>query len=286
MTEQTESLTPEERFWRDPPWRGGRTQFRLGLSQIAEDEWLDAPIDEGERARKRRLLETRRDAVVRRVPGFEALEAAAAGFVAGVLRGRGVPAPEAPATLEALALTVPDDLCLLAPSAEGHRLVAACLCAPSYWRLGEKIGKTMPGVHGPVPGLNDAVGDMLQRFFDNLPAGRVFRRRNFLIHQSDEPFHPEDERWELPVTPARCPSLFVRSETQTLRRVPDDGVLFTIRVQSLALGGIARHPQAAADLLAAMDRMSDNERRAFGAAHHGVALRQYLTSIINADADS
>ena len=285
MTDHTESLTPEERFWRDPPWRGGRTQFRLGLSQIDEDDWLGEPIDDAERARKRRLLESRRDAVVRRVPGFEALEAAAAGFVAGVLGGRGVQVPSAPSTLDALALTVPDDLCLLAPSAAGHRLVAACLCSPSYWRLGEKIGKTMPGVHGPVPGLNDAVGEMLQRFFDNLPAGRVFHRRNFLVHQSDEPFHPEDERWE-PVTVSRCPSLFLRSETQTLRRVSDDGVLFTIRVQSLPLGGIARHPQAAADLLAAMDRMSDNERRAFGAPHHGAALRQYLTSIIDTDADS
>jgi hypothetical protein len=39
---------------------------------------------------------------------------------------------------------VPDDLCLVQADADGvPRLVAASLCFPSRWRLGEKLGRPL-----------------------------------------------------------------------------------------------------------------------------------------------
>ena len=43
-------------FWRDPPWRGGKGGYRMGLRPIAPQQWLPDRIDAAERARKQRLL--------------------------------------------------------------------------------------------------------------------------------------------------------------------------------------------------------------------------------------
>lgn len=269
-----------ETFWRDPPWRGGKTQFRMGLKEIQQEEWLPEAITAAERRRKQRLLEERPDQVVRRVPGFESQEAAVVAVIAETLLTRSSFEAEAGAwRLDQAALWVPDDLCLLMPDEEEYRLVAACLCSPSYWRLGEKIGKPMTGIHGPVTGLNEAVGRFVHRFMANLPPGRIFQRRNWLIHQSEQLFHPEHESWRPRTAPGDVEDLFLRSETQTLRKFPGEAILFTIRVNLFPLPGIAGYPRAARDLLAGMERMSDEELEAFGYRHHGAALRAYLEGI-------
>ncbi|MFU8817369.1 MAG: heme-dependent oxidative N-demethylase subunit alpha family protein [Pseudomonadales bacterium] len=269
----------------------------MGLREIGERDWLAEPISADERARKRRLLQTQRELVMRRVPGFESVEAGMVRAVTDALRQRGQSVGSAsepfssasepfssasePAIgrLETIALEVADDLCLLIPEGGAHRLVSACLCSPSYWRLGEKIGKPMHAVHGPVRGLNEAIGSNVQHFLDRLPLGRIFQRRNWLIHQHDEPFHPDDELWPESLQPADCQRLFVRSETQTLRKFAAGAVLFTIRVRSHPLAQIAGYPEAAADLLIGIDRMSADERHAFGYHHHGAALSAFLQNL-------
>lgn len=251
----------------------------MGLAEIDQQCWLAEPITPAELARKRRLLRDQRELVLRRVPGSEAIEAAVVGAIARVLEQRGQMVDAGAEGLEAAALWVADDLCLLAADPAGHRLVSACLCSPSYWRLGDKIGKPMVGIHGPVRGLNQTIGSNVQHFLDKLPLGRIFQRRNWLIHQSDDPYHPHDEAWPATLRAEDCQNLFVRSETQTLRKFAGGAVLFTIRVRSHPLAQISDYPQAAADMLIGMDRMSDDERRAFGYHHHGEALRAFLLNL-------
>ncbi|MEZ5865467.1 MAG: DUF3445 domain-containing protein [Geminicoccaceae bacterium] len=41
---------------------------------------------------------------------------------------------------------------------EGYRLVGAFVAFPSRWSLAEKIGRPMPAIHAPVPGLEAAIG--------------------------------------------------------------------------------------------------------------------------------
>ncbi|MEZ5557855.1 MAG: DUF3445 domain-containing protein [Pseudomonadales bacterium] len=281
------------RFWRDPPWRGGRTQFQLGVQPIPEAQWLAEPISPAEASRKRALLRERRQDVLARASDGEDWERMVVDWIAARLRARGgypleprhvvtaqdgsTGIPElAPPGLADAALWVAEDLAVLAPSAAGYRLVAACVCAPSFWRLREKIGRSMHEIHGPVAGLNAAIGPRIERFFEGLPEDRVFQRRNYLLHQVEELFHPDDEVWPARLDIEAAGRLYLRSETQTLRRHEGGALLFTIRVASHPLRQIVDYPEAAADLLLATQRMSADERRSFGLQRHGDALRTLL----------
>ncbi len=46
-----------ESFWRDPPWRGGKAGYRMGLRPIESSTWLPDRINAEELARKQRLLD-------------------------------------------------------------------------------------------------------------------------------------------------------------------------------------------------------------------------------------
>ena len=35
---------PDESFWDDPPWGDGKQKYRLGLSPISQEEWLNRKI--------------------------------------------------------------------------------------------------------------------------------------------------------------------------------------------------------------------------------------------------
>lgn len=272
---------PPDRFWSDPPWRGGRPPFRLGLQPVAESVWLPDPICNDEYRRKSMLLAEARQAVLADLP--EQIETVRAGaeWVRDALLARGYPerdhAERHP--LARAALLVPDDLCILAPGLEGYVLIGACLCSPSYWRLADKIGKPLVGIHAPVEGLEQAIGPAIARFMDNLPPGRVFERRNWNIHRDAERFHPVPDVWDPRPGPADCAALYVRSERQTLRRLDGGGILFTIGVGVYPLAAIRAYPAARMDLLAAIAAMSPAERRSFGYHHHGDALVAYLEGV-------
>ena len=92
-----------------------------------------------------------------------------AGLVFG-LTGRKSRASDAEASWQA-ALEVADDLVAMQSDDNGkYRLVAASLCSHSDWRPKEKLGATMAGAHGPIPQLNDEIGDHIDRLFTRLPA--------------------------------------------------------------------------------------------------------------------
>ncbi len=269
-------------FWRDPPWKGGKTPFRMGLQGVPSSEWLADPIGGEMREHKVRLMAERGRDVADQEPDTEDVQRQVVAEMAAELGQRPAFAdawPRAPERLAEIALWVPDDLCLLVPSPDGYRLVAASLCSPSYWRLQEKLGSPIHGVHGAIQGLNEAVGDSVARFFDRLSVGEVFQRRNWNIHRENHLFHPEDEDWSAPLVVADCGSLYMRSETQTLRKYANGSLLFTIRVRCFALAQIADHPSAAADLLVAMSRLSPEERASSVFAHHGAVLARYLREL-------
>ena len=122
----------------------------------------------------------------------------------------------APDGLGALAVSQPDDVCLLAP-APGWPLVAGAVLFGSHWHLRDKVGRPAAEVHGRVPGYPAAQVD---RFLDRLRPGKVMWRRNVLFHRNGELHAP---------VPTPGEDWWIRSERQTLRRLPSTGaVLFTI----------------------------------------------------------
>ena len=125
---------------------------------------------------------------------------------------------------------VQEDLCLLERSSDGWLLQAASLCFPSRWRLRDKIGRPLGEVHGPVPGYEDVLRSRVDGLLDRL-KDQVVWRRNWFIHPNSDLYQPEyPEHGDPLVASDRCgEALFLRSERQTLRRLPkSQWVLFTL----------------------------------------------------------
>ena len=267
-------------FWRDPPWRGGKGGYRMGLRPIATDQWLPDRINDAERARKRQLLADPSALVFAETdasrPGQQLILDAVETIVGG-------PGPTEPrdnvAPLVRAALLVPDDLCLMERDGDSYRLTAACVCSPSYWLLAQKIGRTLEGIHGPVPTLNDKLGATMLQFFARLPDAAVFERRNWLLHTNPEPYQPRSEAWHH-VTQHDVEALVIRSERQTLRRLDVQRVVFTIRVTCHPLSEVVGYPEAARDLLSALDALDAAEREAKGYEYFAGAVTHYLRSVI------
>ena len=265
-------------FWRDPPWRGGKGGYRMGLRPIEPRHWLPDRITDAERARKQQLLADPAAWVFAALDGSRAGQQQILDVVNEVCGFATQPQSASVAPLVTASLRVPDDLCLMERDGDSYRLTAACVCSPSYWRLAEKIGRTLDGIHGPVPTLNDKLGPTMLQFFARLPDAAIFERRNWLIHTNPEPYQPRSEAWHH-VTQNDVEALVVRSERQTLRRLDARTVIFTIRVSCYPLAQIVGFPEAARDLAVALDALDSAEREAKGCRYFAPAVTNYLRSV-------
>lgn len=162
--------------------------------------------------------------------------------------------------LELAGRLVQEDLCLLDLSGGAPVLAAAVLCAPSRWRLTEKIGRPLAEVHRPVPGYAETLSNPVDRLMRHLRPGKLVRRLNWSITDDPALFQQGGKHRTEPdptITPATVPQrLNLRVERQTLSRLDGSGaVLFTIRVHSYPIGRAAADPADAARLAAAVRAM-------------------------------
>lgn len=144
-------------------------------------------------------------------------------------RGWGLPAPD---SVAALGTACDADIVLLSPDAAGEfRLRGGALCFPTGWALEEKIGHTMDFIHGPVPGLNAALGSPIRQFLARLRLGAAFLRDNWGLAATPElNLHPA-RGLPAPVLPLVPERLWLRVEHQALVALPrTGGVVFGIRI--------------------------------------------------------
>lgn len=159
--------------------------------------------------------------------------------------------------LELAGRLVQEDLCLIEVSDAGPSLQAAILCAPSRWRLQEKIGRPLAGIHEPVPLYADQLSAPVDRLMRHLKTGKLAERLNWSVTDDPALFqvagkHRTDLDPSITADNA-AERLFLRVERQTLSRLPASGfVLFTIRVHSYPLSRVVQ--AGAADRLAAAIR--------------------------------
>lgn len=150
-----------------------------------------------------------------------------------------------------VARLVAEDFCLLTrrDGEAEYRLVAAALCFPSRWSLAEKLGRPMTAIHDPVPDYDADLARRVARVFDALAPARPVERANWLIHADAALHQPVGRAWDGRDT------YFLRTERQTLRRLPVSGaVAFGIRTSVTPFEALA--PASAATLaerLAALD---------------------------------
>ena len=262
-----------QHFWQHPPWQGGTPKQRLGLKPLALSEWLSQPISVQCRLHKQRLLEERYADVVAVLPHSNAAQLALKSRLAHLTHFSSAPVRYAD-DIANLAAQVSDDLCLLDVD-DDQRLIAACLCSPSYWRLSEKLGQPLWAVHGGVPGLNRKIGANIDRFIRRAPIMQPFVRCNWFFHGDALRFHLNEET-QLPSPVAHW---YIRSERQTLCKISARYLLFTIDVVTEPLADLVHFVEAAVDLNLSLQRMDEDEVQHFGGVDKHCRLMSYVQRI-------
>jgi hypothetical protein len=279
--------------------------YRMAMGLVAQDPAADlVEIDEhypAEMAERRHLLATRRDDVFAAIPGSDAASAECLAELIKFLPARypdwfshdgEVLRNQLTAErwnlsdpgvhpLELAGRLVQEDLCLMRPDAEGPVLIAAILCFPSRWVLGQKIGRRLADVHGPVPLFADRLARPVDRFINQLRPGKLVQRLNWGLLDDPALFQPV-RRFRDDADPAFTPDnvaarISLRVERQTLSLLPDSGaVLFGIHVHVYPLARIAARPDVAARLAEAIRALPDPVRHYKGMTAFEAATLAYL----------
>ncbi len=250
------------------PFEAGPHRMQLGLVALPRDELIE--IDDrypAEMAERRDLLGRRHADVFATVAGSDAARQEALHCIADLLPMRfpgwfsrdgdclhnhltaetwNLADPPCD-PLELAGRLVQEDLCLLGLATGAPVLAAAILCAPSRWRLAEKIGRPLADVHQPVPLYAEKLSAPVDRFMRHLRAGKLTQRLNWSVTDDPALFQiagkHRTER-DPSITPDNVATrLFLRVERQTLSRLPESGfMLFTIRVHSYPIARAVTDP--------------------------------------------
>ncbi len=251
--------------WQKPPWREGRNKHRLALRPVGlEDLWQNDP----------RLLANKHRQLVRnytRTVSTLADYQTVAPSVPGV-----TPLDVYPDWIANVGTAVAEDLCLIDTSRE-NRFVAGCLAAPSYWSLGEKLGKPLYAVHERVHGMNQQIGKRIDEFFYHLPLQRPFRRENWFVHPERIYFRPEPEVQH--GVRSDLLQAYFRSEEQTILRLDERFVLFAIGVRFTLVSELQAYPEARRQLAMALRAMDGDEIAYFGGVAKHARLSDYVASL-------
>lgn len=225
----------------------------VGTHVTTPDRWLlaDAARDM-ELALRARLLDERREVVFGAGPGTERASTETLASVVDWLDAQGIahaaPDPDEH-PLAAAGRLVQEDLCLMIRRDGAWHLDAGVLCFPTLWQLHDRLGLPMPTVHEHVAHY-DEISGRVDRFFDRLPVDRVVWRRNFSVKPYPHLYVPtvktEMGRGAHDVAADGSP-YWIRTERQTLRRLPEsDVIVFAIKIQTTRAGVLRRRPDLAA----------------------------------------
>lgn len=145
---------------------------------------------------------------------------------------------------------IQEDVCLMLPTTGEHVLGGAILCFPASWTLSQKIGRPLMRIHAPVRKYDDDVGRRVQRLFDAIRVGRPMWRANAHLEDSPELFATRRE--EEPHPPKSTAPPYLRSERQTLRRLPESGaVVFAIHTWMVAVDALSAAQRSTLDAVRA-----------------------------------
>jgi hypothetical protein len=256
-----------------PRARGGGP-LKIGLTVLTEDEWLQPEPD---LARRKATFEAHPDSV-QLTP-----EAAAPGEELAALRG-------VEGGLEGAARSAWEDMCLLTRRADeaAYRLVGAAVAFPTDWRIADKLGRPMIALHTPIHGYEEQIGSPVDQFMAKLKPGRIYGRCNWFVSPTPAlrwlAEGPPEAQFAHVTADNAGETLFVRSERQTLRKLPETGaIVFTIGIYLAPLGTLS--PENIARMAQSLATIPEPEARRRGApcfapqlqayaARHGAAIGQ------------
>jgi dimethylamine monooxygenase subunit A len=247
----------------DPPdWldelrlQPGPPYLAMNTRSLGADGWLTHdPDHEWRLAEKQRLLHERRSVVVAHLDGSEQAANEVCDLVGAPV---GTTTADGDHPLVHAARHVAEDLVIMQRTDAEWIVTAGVVCFPSHWSIDTKIGLPLDLVHSPVAHYERELASRVNAFIDRLQPGQIVRRRNWLIVPTDAlhlPAYSVDMRPVEHIADDGSP-MHIRSERQTLRRLPTGAVLFTIHVQLAPLVVLHARPDIAArmhDDIAAWD---------------------------------
>jgi dimethylamine monooxygenase subunit A len=255
-------------------------RMTIGLRSLDLDEWIeDLPDFDAQLREKQRVLDGASD-VIGALDGSHAAQAELLALLRAHLLARFPQRYRATPDALVLAATgatvsthaevatpianaghlVPEDLCLMRADDSGaYCLVAAALAFPTRWRLAEKMGKPMLAIHAPVPGYGESIGKATDALMAGLKVERPRWRLNWSVVDAPDLHQPTRPPMGVRnMQKSVAQQLWVRTERQTLRRLPESGdVLFTIRIRQVTVAQLCKLPGAAGRLLAHMNAMPE-----------------------------
>ena len=256
--------TSSKSFWNDPPWGSGDRKYRLGLKPVNADQWLDRKISNDLFKHKKNLFESNYNKVVATTEDSKEAQKFLGTFF-------GIDDSDYPDLIAEMSLNIQDDLCLIESKGE-QRLIAACICSPSYWDVRTKIGKPLNEIHSPVTSLEEKIGNRISTFIKQAPVMKPFARQNWLVHGDTSRFHLKEEE-PLKTHPSEW---FIRSEKETLCRFHEDYSLFTINVLFEPLKEIFDYPKQRQALIESLEKLDNDEADYFGGNAKINILLDYL----------
>jgi hypothetical protein len=243
------------------PYTGSHKPFTIGMNLLDPKGWIEVDAHlPGYLKEKDRLLAAGRDVVFREEPDTRAAQGEVLEMLVAHLPQRFpeiyrrdgrfieiVPAgtrvdveDENEAPFVRAARLIQEDLVLMRGGEGGFRFAAGAVCFPSSWSLADKFGKTLDGLHTPVPGYADLLGGRVNRIFAHLKADQPVWRLGWSFNADGALHHPFHNEW-----PEGGFGAFVRLERQTLRRLGSGDILFTIRIHIDPLETLSGHPDGA-----------------------------------------
>lgn len=151
--------------------------------------------------------------------------------------------------LEGLARLLQEDICILTRNDKDWVLTGAVLCAPSRWRLSEKMGQSVMGIHAPVPHYQATIGEAVDFTMDRMTVDRPVYRFNWTL-VDDEALYQPDVVTRTQFDDSIANEVFFRVERQTLRRLAQtDAIVFTIRTYVHSVADIVETVPEARELL-------------------------------------
>jgi hypothetical protein len=138
-------------------------------------------------------------------------------------------------------------MCLLTrrPDEAVYRLVGAAVAFPTDWRPADKLGRPLVALHAPIHGYAEQLASPVDQFMAKLKPGRIYGRCNWFV--SPTPEHrwlgegPTEQQFAHVSAENAGETLFIRSERQTLRKLPETGaIVFAIGIYLAPLGSLSR----------------------------------------------
>lgn len=252
------------------PYAAGQTGFQIGLKPLDPHDWIEPDGQAAAQfANKAALLAERHDEVVAEMPGSRAAQQELLSLLSQYLlrqypdlysrEGNVVHVGPAAAAvdiadqnlspIDRAGRLVQEDLCLMQVKDGAHVLTAASLCAPSVWRLADKLGQPLHDIHGHVPDFADGMAPRVERIFTHLKVDAPVWRLNWSVMTEPTLFLPgrkhdrSGQRLAGLVAQTAGDKLWLRVERQTLRRLPATGaIVFTIKTHVDPLRAIGERP--------------------------------------------